>query len=226
MRRRGVTLIEAVLYVSIALALIVGGLVFFQQASLAQKTSDAVRMMSSLASEARIVMASSNQWSSTTNALGQADMTPYLISSGAVPGQYVQSTSTVKSGITLNGFLVNPWGGQVWVGATATRGVFLMNIFDVPVAACARLIASNVSPSSTNANRVVESLNFGQMYRAEVVPAASLGGTVNPSGRNFSPSQAANACRYGTTAYGNQTGDYSGAAPALSTVNIILYLGV
>ncbi len=42
-RRRGVTLIEAVLYISIALALIVGGLVFFQQASLAQRTNSAVR---------------------------------------------------------------------------------------------------------------------------------------------------------------------------------------
>jgi hypothetical protein len=34
-RNRAVTLIEAVLYISIALALIVGGLVFFQQASTA-----------------------------------------------------------------------------------------------------------------------------------------------------------------------------------------------
>ena len=41
--RRGVTLIEAVLFISIALGLIVGGLVFFQQASLAARTNDAVR---------------------------------------------------------------------------------------------------------------------------------------------------------------------------------------
>jgi len=38
-RNRAVTLIEAVLYISIALALIVGGLVFYQQASTAAKTS-------------------------------------------------------------------------------------------------------------------------------------------------------------------------------------------
>jgi hypothetical protein len=42
-RNRAVTLIEAVLYISIALALIVGGLVFFQQASTAQKTNATIR---------------------------------------------------------------------------------------------------------------------------------------------------------------------------------------
>ena len=49
-RKRGVTLIEAVLFISIALGLIVGGIVFFQQASLAQRTNDAVRTVSGVAS--------------------------------------------------------------------------------------------------------------------------------------------------------------------------------
>jgi cell division protein FtsL len=53
-RNRAVTLIEAVLYISIALALIVGGLVFFQQASTAAKTSALVRQLSATLAEGRV----------------------------------------------------------------------------------------------------------------------------------------------------------------------------
>ncbi len=54
-RRRGVTLIEAVLYIAISLALIVGGLAFYQQASLQSRTSSVVRTYAALITEARIV---------------------------------------------------------------------------------------------------------------------------------------------------------------------------
>ena len=59
-RRRGVTLIEAVLYISIALALIVGGIGFFQQASVAQRANNAVRNISALASEVRALYSQAN----------------------------------------------------------------------------------------------------------------------------------------------------------------------
>ena len=55
-RNRAVTLIEAVLYISIALALIVGGLVFFQQASTAAKTSALVRQLSATLAEGRVLI--------------------------------------------------------------------------------------------------------------------------------------------------------------------------
>ena len=55
-RNRAVTLIEAVLYISIALALIVGGLVFFQQASTAARTSAMVRHVSAIVAETRVLM--------------------------------------------------------------------------------------------------------------------------------------------------------------------------
>ncbi len=38
--RRGVTLVEAVLFISISLGLIMGGIVFFQQAMAARKTQE------------------------------------------------------------------------------------------------------------------------------------------------------------------------------------------
>ena len=52
-RYRGVTLIESVLFIVIALAVFVGGLVFFQQASESTRVNDAVRSIVSLQSSIR-----------------------------------------------------------------------------------------------------------------------------------------------------------------------------
>jgi hypothetical protein len=54
-RRRGVTLIEAVLYIAVSLALIVGGLVFFQQASTLTRINASVQVLGSIVAEARAV---------------------------------------------------------------------------------------------------------------------------------------------------------------------------
>ena len=76
-RHRAVTLIEAVLYISIALALIVGGLVFFQQASTAAKTSTMVRQLSAAMAEARILLKGMPPSGFSLS------VTPMLISAGA-----------------------------------------------------------------------------------------------------------------------------------------------
>jgi hypothetical protein len=55
LRRNAVTLIEAVLFISIALALIVGGLAFYQQASWALRTEKTVRLVSAIVAEVRSV---------------------------------------------------------------------------------------------------------------------------------------------------------------------------
>ena len=95
-RKRGVTLIEAVLYISIALALIVGGLVFFQQASLAQRTNSAVRNISAIASETRGLYQSAATFTGFT---GQT-----LIDAGAVPSSLVNAAGNA---------LTNEWGGAI-----------------------------------------------------------------------------------------------------------------
>jgi uncharacterized protein HemX len=79
-RKRGVTLIEAVLFISIALGLIVGGIVFFQQASLAQRVQGAVRTISSIASETRALFQAQQNFEGATTAT--------LISAGAVSVQH------------------------------------------------------------------------------------------------------------------------------------------
>lgn len=130
-RKRGVTLIEAVLYISIALALIVGGLVFFQQASLAQRTNSAVRNISAIASEARGLY----QASQTFNGLTQAT----LINAGAVP-------TSIVSGSNLQ----NEWSGPITVasnatGVTSADDSFFTVYENVPTSACTRLASADAS---------------------------------------------------------------------------------
>jgi hypothetical protein len=127
-RKRGVTLIEAVLYIAIALALIVGGLVFFQQASLAQRINGAVRNISAMASETR------GLYQSRPNFTGFTHQT--LIDAGAIP-----STMVTPTGV------VNEWGGTVRAGAvTLDDGSNMPNngfriFYDgIPPEACARLV--------------------------------------------------------------------------------------
>lgn len=138
-RKRGVTLIEAVLYISIALALIVGGLVFFQQASLAQRTNSAVRNISAIASETRGLYQQQNSF----DGLG----TLSLINAGAVPSSLI-----VGSGSTAT--LRNEWGGTIVVAPNDAITVapalpedagFTVTYPGLPTAACVRLTSTDAS---------------------------------------------------------------------------------
>lgn len=125
-RKRGVTLIEAVLFISIALGLIVGGIVFFQQASTAQRTNDAVRNISGIASEVRALYSSQQTFAGLTEAT--------LIDAGAVP-------SNIINGAALR----NEWGGSIEVFPVNANGVandgFMIVYTNAPVEACARLVS-------------------------------------------------------------------------------------
>ena len=135
-RKRGVTLIEAVLYISIALALIVGGLVFFQQASLAQRTNSAVRNVSAIASETRGLFQQSQ------NFIGLTEGT--LINAGAVPSSLIDNTTNPVS-------LRNEWGGTITLAAAPAIAPFLadtgftVTYRNVPEAACTRLTSTDVN---------------------------------------------------------------------------------
>ena len=134
-RKRGVTLIEAVLYISIALALIVGGLVFLQQASLAQRTNSAVRNVSAIASETRGLFQQSQ------NFIGLTEGT--LINAGAVPSALVDTSTNPAS-------LKNEWGGLIVVasapagGGFAADSGFTVRYNNVPEAACTRLTSTDI----------------------------------------------------------------------------------
>lgn len=195
-RRRGVTLIEAVLYISIALALIVGGLVFFQQASLAQRTNSAVRNISAIASEVRSLHQGSNSFANLDEVA--------LIRAGAVPSSMVDGVN-----------LINEWGGTVSVrssiqqtnGATTWRANsgFTITYENVPEAACVRL--TNADNTGTGrAGSGIRAIGFtAPSYNAPAAPDPITGIVANWAFEgDLTPDNVAVLCRnaanLGTTA--------------------------
>lgn len=180
-RKRGVTLIEAVLYISIALALIVGGLVFFQQASLAQRTNSAVRNISAIASETRGLYQQQNNFGGFTEAA--------LINAGAVP------TSLIDTSVTP-AVLRNEWGGVITAGpnaalaavgtttpALAANAGFFVVYPNLPTAACVRLTNTDVSGSG-RVGSGIRSISFK-------LPSGTFGTEVVPASDGLSPSAVA-----------------------------------
>jgi type II secretory pathway pseudopilin PulG len=181
-RKRGVTLIEAVLYISIALALIVGGLVFFQQASLAQRTNSAVRNISAMASETR------GLYQSVGNFGGFSEGT--LKNAGAVPTSLIDSSGNIK----------NEWGGTVTAGpnlaitdapALAANAGFFIIYPNLPTAACVRLTSTDVSGSGR--------VGSGIRSIAFKLPSGSFASEVLPASDGLSPSAVAAAALCGQT---------------------------
>jgi len=197
-RNRAVTLIEAVLYISIALALIVGGLVFFQQASTAAKTSTMVRQLSATFAEIRALRQGSFPGSDNTPAV----ITPYLIAAGAVPSDMVTSPTALS----------NPFGGYTEFFYTSSgfwdnRPTIFVEISNIPQGVCARLLTATSGSGSgftygsggAGGTTIVSS-----GYIAGEVWSATSGSTEE---RNYimNPTQAGWMCKYGSAAYGNQT---------------------
>jgi type II secretory pathway pseudopilin PulG len=146
-RKRGVTLIEAVLYISIALALIVGGLVFFQQASLAQRTNSAVRNISAIASETRGLYQAAQNFSGVTTAT--------LINAGAVPTSIVVPASGTGA-TAVAASLRNEWSGPITVASADPFANFTVDYENIPTASCTRLTSSDKQGAGRVGSGIVE----------------------------------------------------------------------
>lgn len=88
-RKRGVSLIEGVLYLVIALAVIVGGIVFFQQAQLSNNVTDTSRAAVGISSQTRGLY--QNQRS-----FGAVDITSALVNSGSVPANFLDASNNIS----------------------------------------------------------------------------------------------------------------------------------
>jgi type II secretory pathway pseudopilin PulG len=179
-RKRGVTLIEAVLYISIALALIVGGLVFFQQASLAQRTNSAVRNISAIASETRGLYQQQNSFEGLTE--------DALVNAGAVPTSLVNSAGDLK----------NEWGGTITAAPNAAitdapalpaNAGFTVVYPGLPTAACVRLTSTDASGTGR--------VGSGIRSIAFKAPSGTFGSEVLPG--NLDPDDVAAAALCGQT---------------------------
>ena len=205
--RRAVTLIEAVLFISIALALIVGGITFYRQATIAARTQAVLRLAQGVINESRALMNNAE----LAGGAHAVDLEPVLIAAGAVPDNAIDWSQPVAQ-------IVSPWGRAVhlragpfsiWRPGMTGDGLYLF-FEDVPVEICARLTA--MTPDGEGA--------FGTgIVQITIDPAGGIGpdheavsnwyvgvttGTVDSIG--LSVSQAATVCR--STAETSHLGDH------------------
>jgi hypothetical protein len=144
-RRKAVTLIEAVLFISIALAVIVGGLVFYQQASLAMKVMNVKRHVESALAETRVIQRQTNAWSYDYGAaLNPIEITDVLDSYGALaPISNGFGNMEIEFAIVRLSTVTPPLGGAPpradICGATAVEVRFT----DIPVRACTRMVVTD-----------------------------------------------------------------------------------
>jgi hypothetical protein len=133
--RRGATLIEAVLFIAVALGLIIGGLVFYEQARLSAMTRETVSLLSALGADVTRLYKSNRNTSDGQDANLWANRV--LVASGAVPPNAMTDNPDE---------IVAPWDGRIEVlvileEATGGRDfqTFAFYIWDVPPQICARL---------------------------------------------------------------------------------------
>ena len=182
-RRRGVTLIEAVLYISIALALIVGGLVFYQQTVLASRVNSTARALAFVIAEVRTILTESTADIAATEQQTEA----LLLARGSVPVDFVDGSRPAGRRI------LNPWGGELTFSYRAARnpGTGVRNaqmtvyIKRIPVAVCMRIGASNEAGN----NSWVTNMTSGR------VRDDAGGGAVRPLFRGDTLDQAGAQCR-------------------------------
>ena len=189
-RNRAVTLIEAVLYISIALALIVGGLVFFQQASTAAKTSTMVRQLSAVIAESRVLI------KGMPVSVNPFNITPLVISAGAVPPDMVNSAT----------LLSNPFGGttEFFHHSLGTSGqVIRIRTTDIPQGVCARLLTASSGSDFVEEGVVGNTTLVSSGYI--LGGAVASGGVPTSQPYMMNPTQAGWMCKYGGAAYTDKT---------------------
>jgi hypothetical protein len=131
--RRAVTLIEAVLFIAVALTLIVGGLVFYRQASTGAMTQRLISLISALSVEMNAIHERTEvPWEGL-------EAGPILAASGAIPPNALNAAGDGA---------VAPWDGRMRMilsyGANPGFEEFgdqkhLYHLYDVPPQICSRL---------------------------------------------------------------------------------------
>lgn len=129
-QRRGAKLAEVALFLSIAMAIVVGGLSTYREANVAAEVSAQARVLTALVAEARAL-----PWHSARDAGGgRIDAT--LAAAGAVPAAIV-----APAPLRYGSRLLTQWQGELALTVVDLgRGERLhLRLHDIPVPACTRL---------------------------------------------------------------------------------------
>lgn len=120
-RLRGVSLLEGVLYLVVALAIIVGGIVFFSEAQMSTRVLGTSRAGISISSEVRGLFLQQKSF-------GSGDLSTTVVSSGAISDTFKSEAGDV---------IEHPFNGLLRVQGNLEG--FAIIFEDLPVAACIRL---------------------------------------------------------------------------------------
>jgi hypothetical protein len=177
-RRKAVTLIEAVLFISIALAVIVGGLVFYQQASLALKVMNVKRHVQAAIVETRTIQDRTHVWSYPNPG---GDITDLLKDYGAL--------SAVSDGF---GDMIITFNVHKVYDTSAPSGICSAVVVNaqiayIPVAACTRLVVIDDQYQGALGTGMVE------IYTHQRIGGVLTTSTLHPP---VTPADAGQFCSY------------------------------
>ncbi|MCE2747776.1 MAG: hypothetical protein LW715_03020 [Rhodobacter sp.] len=176
------TLIEAVLYIAISLALVVGGLVFYQQASLQSRTSSVVRTYAALITEARIVAGEASSLTAT-------NFEEILYARGSIPPENWDATRPAGQRLRLP--FANMYASLTVAYAVDGRTDISLFQHNMPVGLCSRLIVT--SRASTNyASGAINVFLNDDDYSGTLTTIGLHDYLTSPT---LAPSQAATYCR-------------------------------
>ncbi|MFO0514822.1 MAG: hypothetical protein ACK5YF_07750 [Rhodobacterales bacterium] len=161
-RLRAVTLIEAVLFISVALGLIVGGLSVYQQSSLSERASSQMRMLGSVVAETRLLLDQKlglPDLSSTVDPMLPAALVDdVLVTAGAVAAVYVDS-SAPPNRLGWPSPIRHGWQGAMNILAARRDGTvphMLVYLEDIPSEVCLRLSSMTTTGKTGFVEQVTE----------------------------------------------------------------------
>jgi hypothetical protein len=161
-RKRGISLIEAVLYLVIALAVIIGGIVFFKQMQISTKITDTGRGVVGISSQVRALYQSQPEY-------GTGQLDDALIRAGAVTDQFLRDESGTAR-------IIHSFQGYMLVAGQGKN--FTISFEDLPAEACIRLMTvDEVGNGLLGTGIIGVEMNGGSLSQVAPVSPADLTAT-------------------------------------------------
>lgn len=174
--KRVLTLIEALLFLGIATIVIVGAVLFYNNASGSARTNDALTQVNAFATGVKGLFSGTARYGANGDDLVEA-----VINSGVAP------RNTVNAGA-----LVNPWGGATLITVGGAGAHFAVTMNAVPQDACVRILTAGLL---TQGGLFSVQVRAGTGAAPTAAPVAS--GTVFTPTAPADPATAAVACAAG-----------------------------
>lgn len=149
-KMKGLTLIEALLFLGIAAVVIVGAVAFYNNASNTTKLNAAKTQVQSIGAGIQSLYASQSTYTSVDTAL--------VVNAGIAPSNAVSGNS-----------LRNPWSGDTIVAGAARN--FTVEMQGIPQDACVNFVSAGMI-SEGNIDRIT--VNASSDFTADADPAAAI----------------------------------------------------